>query len=105
MTTCDAATGLSKMLCNIQGLFNAVIPLLIALGVVYFVWGVVRYMIGDSEEAKKKGKDGIIFGIIGLTVIIALWGLVNIVLNTFGLNDSSLLAPSPDQLQRLLPQK
>jgi mannose/fructose/N-acetylgalactosamine-specific phosphotransferase system component IID len=102
MTTCDAATGLSKMLCNIQGLFNAVIPLLIALGVVYFVWGVVRYMIGDSEEAKKKGKDGIIFGIIGLAVIISLWGLVTIVLNTFGLENSS--APSPSDLQKLLPQ-
>ncbi|KKS24434.1 MAG: hypothetical protein UU82_C0006G0032, partial [Candidatus Nomurabacteria bacterium GW2011_GWC2_41_8] len=35
-------------------------------------------------EAKKAGRDRIIFGIIGLAVIIALWGLVRILTNTFG---------------------
>jgi hypothetical protein len=59
---------------------------LVALGVVYFIWGVVQYFIGDSEEAKKKGKDRIIYGIIGLAVIISMWGLVNVVVTTFNLN-------------------
>jgi len=39
-------------------------------------------MIASDEEAKKAGRDRIIFGIIGLAVIVAMWGLVNILIKT-----------------------
>lgn len=83
-TTCTG-TGLGKIICQLQQILNAIIPLLLALGVVYFVWGVVRFMISDAEEAKTKGKDQIIYGLVGLAVIISLWGLVAILVNTFHL--------------------
>jgi hypothetical protein len=85
-TSITCPTGnITGLICNLQQLLNSIVPLLIALGVVYFVWGVVQYVIGDGEEAKKKGRDRIIFGIIGLAIIIGLWGLVNIVVKTFNL--------------------
>ncbi len=95
VNACSSLTGISGLLCNIHQLLNSVLPVLIALGVVYLVWGVVQYVIKDDEEAKKKGRDRIIFGIIGLTVIVGLWGLVNIVVNTFDLGGASAprLAP------------
>lgn len=71
------------LLCKIGGILNAVIPVLIALGVVYFVYGVITYVIANDEEAKKTGRDRIIYGIIGLAVIVAVWGLVNILVKTF----------------------
>lgn len=98
---CGGLSGLSYILCKISELLNSVLPVLVALGVVYFVWGVVRYVIGDSEEAKKKGRDNIIFGVIGLAVIIGLWGLVYIVVDTFNIGD---VAPARGALQNLLPQ-
>lgn len=76
-------TNIEDMLCKIGSLLNAVIPVLIALGVVYFVWGIISYVIGSDEEAKKKGRDRIIYGIIGLAVIVAVWGLVRILVQTF----------------------
>ena len=76
------------LLCRIGQLLNAIVPVLIALAVVYFVWGVVQFMISQDEEAKTRGKNKIIYGIIGLAVIIGLWGLVNLLGNTFGLNNS-----------------
>ena len=93
-TACSVATGLTGNITNLQGLLckfsellNAIIPVLIALGVLYFLWGVVSYVIADEEEAKKKGRDRMIFGIIGLVVIVGLWGLVKIVTNTFGIQN------------------
>ncbi len=71
------------ILCKISELLNAILPVLIALGVVYFVWGVVQYVIASDEEAKKTGRNRIIAGIIGLAVIISVWGLVKILANTF----------------------
>lgn len=79
-------TDLSSLLCKFGQLLNAVVPVLIALGVVYFVWGVISYVIASDEEAKAAGKNRIIFGIIGLAVIIGLWGLVNILTRTFGVD-------------------
>ncbi len=85
--TLQTTGSLLTLLCKIGQLLNAVIPVLIALGVLYFIWGVVSYVIASDEEAKKKGRDRIIFGIIGLAVIIGVWGLVNLLRNTFGLNN------------------
>jgi hypothetical protein len=91
-TACVPDAGITSLISTSQQILNSIIPVLVALGVVYFVWGVVNYVIADGEEAKKKGKDIMIYGIIGLAVIIGLWGLVNIVVNTFGLSGSA--APS-----------
>jgi mannose/fructose/N-acetylgalactosamine-specific phosphotransferase system component IID len=88
-------------LATIQSLLNSVVPVLISLGIVYLVWGIVQYMIGDSEEAKTKGKERVIFGIVGLAIIISVWGLVSIVTRTFGLGGS---APTREELQNLLPR-
>lgn len=80
--TCTGV-GISKFICQLQQILTSIEPVLVSLGVVYFVWGVVRYVIADGEEAKKKGRDMMIYGIIGLAVIISLWGLVNILKETF----------------------
>ena len=94
---CDISQSgtLFGLLCRFGQLFNAVVPVLIALGVLYFVWGVVIYVISSDEEAKKAGRDRIIYGIIGLAVIIGVWGLVNFLRNTFGLyNNTNILLPT-----------
>ena len=88
-TVCSSGqvTTLQSLLCKLNELLGAVLPFLIALGVVYFVWGVVQYVIGGDEEAKKKGRTKVIYGILGLVVIVGLWGLVRLVTNTFGINN------------------
>jgi len=85
---CDKFTQsgtIEYIICRIGDIFNIIIPILVILGVLYFVWGVVIYVISNDEEAKKRGKDRMIYGIIGLVIIVAMWGLVSILNNTFGL--------------------
>ena len=61
-----------------------IVPVLISLAVVYFIWGIIQYMVNASdEEAKKAGRQKIINGLIGLFVIIAFWGIIRLVTNTF----------------------
>ncbi|MBI5139708.1 hypothetical protein HZA26_03825 [Candidatus Nomurabacteria bacterium] len=99
---CDSLTGVLKILCKLQEILNSIIPVLVTLGVVYFVWGVVQYVIADGEEAKKAGKDRIIYGVIGLAVIISLWGLVYMLSGTF--QTDGYVAPSGAELNNLLPK-
>lgn len=86
--TAQAGT-IEKILCEISNILNTIIPIIIVLGVVYFVWGVVSYVIASEEEAKTAGRNRMIYGIIGLVVIVSMWGLVGIVTRTFGLNSNT----------------
>ena len=89
---CDTVRSgtIQAVLCTLGNILDTIIPILVVLGIVYFVWGVVTYVISSDEEAKKAGRDRMIFGIIGLVVIVAMWGLVGIVIKTFGLKDNSV---------------
>ena len=80
-------TTLATILCKLSVLINTVIPILITLGVVYFVWGVISYVVAGDDEAKTKGRDKMIYGLIGLLVIVSVWGLVNVLKRSFGIND------------------
>ena len=63
------------------------VPLIFAVAFIAFLWGVARaYIIsGGDESSREKGHQLILWGIIGFVVMVSLWGLVNVVANTFGL--------------------
>lgn len=73
-----------SIIVSAQHILNIVIPVLITIAVVYFIWGVITYTLAQDEEKKKDGRNKIIQGIIGLFVILAFWGLVDVIGNTFG---------------------
>ncbi len=83
---------LLNVITKIHSLLNATIPIIVSLGIVYFVWGVVSYVIADAEEAKKGGRDRIVYGIIGLAVVTSVWAIVNLVARSLGIGSAS--APS-----------
>ena len=95
-TVCNPTVqNIGDMICRLGSLLNKVVPVIIVLGVVYFVWGVVSYVIASDEEAKKSGKNRMIYGIIGLVVIVGMWGLVAIVANTFQVdNNANIVLPT-----------
>ena len=69
---------------------KAIIPFLITLSIAVFIYGVVKFIFNaDNEEERKKGKNFMIYGIISLFVIVSVWGLVNILINTFGLSKTA----------------
>jgi len=68
----------------INKILATLIPVLITLAVVYFIWGVIQYTVSTDEEAKKGARGKIINGLIGLFVIVAFWGIIRLVTNTFG---------------------
>ena len=73
---------------------NSVIPLLFIIATVVFLWGILQFiMSGDNKEKREDGKQFIIYGLIGLFVMVAVWGLVAILTGTF-FKPGELLLPS-----------
>jgi len=70
------------------GYLNMGIELILGLAVLVFVFNVYRYFFFDKESSKERGMY-LLWSIIGFTAILCFWGLVNLVANTFGLDNST----------------
>ncbi|MFA5998005.1 MAG: hypothetical protein WC814_01270 [Candidatus Paceibacterota bacterium] len=73
---------------GIIGIINTIIiPLIFALAFLVFIWGVLKYFIfsiGD-EGKRSEGRQFVLWGILGMVVLLSVWGFVNIVLSTLGI--------------------
>lgn len=78
------ATTVGGILDTIRTLVNQAVFVLVAIGILVFVYGIVMYVISKDEAAKENARNLIIYGVIGLFAIVAVWGLVNVLANTFG---------------------
>jgi hypothetical protein len=91
------AAGYTDLLRTIQGFVNDLIPLTIGLALVFFLWSLALFMLKtDSKDAKEKGKRLILWGIITLVVMTAIWGIVNGVIKTFDLEHNPPPVPVYD---------
>jgi len=83
----DSSSTLSSLIKNITGLFNLIIPLIISAAIIVFLYGVLRFIVKSSAgdaDGRKEGVNFMIYGIIGIAVMVSVWGLVAFVTNTFG---------------------
>ncbi len=85
----DIGTALGNILSFID---NVVIPFILSIGFLVFVWGMFKYFIqgGANDEAKESGKSLILYAIAGYVVILAFWGIVNIISNGLGISNQSI---------------
>lgn len=92
IASAQASAGrITNLLGVIRDVMNFIIPLLITAGVIYFVWGVVQYIMNAGDEkAREVGRNKMVYGIIGLFVIVSMWGLVQFVGDTTGIGGGSV---------------
>jgi hypothetical protein len=103
--TCPATSGstLCTIIQIIVAYFNVATVLLMGFAVVMFVWFVVQYYVKPNEERAKAGQY-VMYSVIGFFVILSMWGLVNILSNTFGgLDNSSNKPTTVDNINDLFP--
>jgi hypothetical protein len=64
-----------------------VVPVIIGIAFVTFLWGVYKYFIlgGADPKNQEEGRKFVMWAIIGFVVMVSLWGLVNMVSDTVGL--------------------
>lgn len=76
-----AAVGKIALLERIESvILDPVIMLLFAGAVMYFVWGLVETITaGDDSSKRKTGSDHIMWGLIGIFIMVAVYGILNVV--------------------------
>jgi hypothetical protein len=65
---------------------SVLIPLIFAAAFVVFLWGVLKFMYASDATKKKEGQKFIWYGLIGLFVMVSVWGIIKIVGTTLGID-------------------
>lgn len=94
-----AAQSLLEWLPGLLGLINSVvIPLLLAVAFLVFIWNAFRFFIfeGHSEEGRGKAKQLMIWGIAAFVTVAVLVGVVRLLTSTFGLGGQNVVCPDYD---------
>lgn len=84
---------LAEMMRNILTFGNeVVIPFIIGIGFLMFVWGMLQYFIfgGASDESREKGKKLMISATIAFVTIIIFFGAINLLSTTTGLEGQKI---------------
>ena len=73
-------------------IIDPAILVIFTLGFFLFVWGLVQFLWNLDEGGENQaGKSHMFWGIIGMLIMISVFGILNIIDNTLGLN-----AANPD---------
>ncbi|HBB49756.1 TPA: hypothetical protein DEQ22_02955 [Candidatus Nomurabacteria bacterium] len=67
-------------------IINPLILLLFALAVVYFLYGVFEFLLNQQNEEKKTtGKSHMLWGVVGITIMLGVWTILNMIISTFNI--------------------
>lgn len=80
------AASINELLGDIVSLMNdALIPLLLAIAFITFIYGVFKYFIAASanEEARQQGRVVVVYSLIGFFVLLSAWGILNLLAYQF----------------------
>lgn len=81
----QSKTTLETIINNSKDIFNLVIGVLFVLATVVFLWGIIQFIAKSGDpEGQKKAKGIMTWGIVGLAVMAAAWGVAQILINFFG---------------------
>jgi hypothetical protein len=88
-------SNLETLLRSIGRLIDIALPIVVAIGLLAFFWGLVKFIFAGSE-AKEEGKSLMIWGLVALFVMVSVWGLVRFIGNALGIQaeGGSITPPS-----------
>lgn len=70
---------------------NPLVALSIGVALLLFMWGIVKYVTAGGDSGKRgEGATMMTYGVIALFVMVAVWGLVNVVANTIGVGSGGV---------------
>ncbi|OGI82222.1 hypothetical protein A3I95_00610 [Candidatus Nomurabacteria bacterium RIFCSPLOWO2_02_FULL_44_12] len=79
----------NSFLININAqIVNPIINVLFALAIALFLWGLFEFLANQSNEEKRtEGKSHMLWGVVGLAIMLGVFTIMNIILNTIGVKN------------------
>lgn len=88
--------GLFGVLNRAHDLVNRLLPFVITLTLLVFLWGVFKFVLSGADmESRKQARGFILWGLIALAIMVSVWGLVNLLIRTVGIDNTPPPVPQP----------
>lgn len=87
VASAQTPTNLTNLIALAGDILNRIIPVLIALALVAFFWGLVTYIF---KQGKDNGKKLITAGLLGLFIMVSVWGIIRLAQNTLGTGNNTI---------------
>jgi hypothetical protein len=84
---------------SVGEIVTKLIPLVIAIGLLVFIWSVIKFIANSHDaEARSAGLRQMGWGIVGLFLIVSVWGIVSLLANIVGITPvTALVLPTVPQ--------
>ena len=83
ITSFAALGNIDTLITDVGNIVNKIIPIVFALALLGFFYGLVMYIFG-KEDNKDQAKKTMIWGVVALFVMASVWGLVRFIGNAVG---------------------
>jgi len=82
-----AYASLNSFIANVDNMIiNPLILFLFALAVVYFLYGVLEFLLNQGNDEKKTtGKSHMLWGVVGITIMLGVWTILNMIVGTLNI--------------------
>jgi len=86
-----------------DGFMQAAVWIMVSVAIIFIVWNGIQFIrFGGDSDKRGEYQSAIMWGIVGLAVILSIWGLVFIVKNTFTTDDAAGRAGGQNSIRNLI---
>lgn len=86
---------LRGLLIKANDIINILTFFIVGLAVFIIIFGIIKYVAGAADEEKRKeARNYIVWGVIGVFLMLSVWGLIRILLNTLPTTNTPVSPPS-----------
>jgi len=94
ITMAKSSNGIASLIGRFSGIVELLYTFIVSVAVLVFIAGILKYVVAKKDEDRAEAKYVIIYGIIVIFVMVSIWGLVNLLGDTMGLENNVPSAPS-----------
>ena len=85
-----AISTLDGFITRLNDILNTLVPFIVGLAVFVIIYGIFGYIRHSADEEKRtEAKLFVLWGVIGVFIMVSIWGFVSILVNTFVLNKNA----------------
>ena len=93
-----SAATIAELVRDAGGFMNTLIGIFIALAVVVFFWGLIRWLWSVGPDDAHQGLKIMFWGLIAIFVMVSIWGLIRVIQGSVGIDESENRAIDPPRV-------
>ncbi len=72
-------------------IINPILIVIFVSAIIVFVYGLLRFMSKmSSEEERRRGKSSIVWGLLGMFIMVAVFGIIRLILKLLNVTHTNL---------------